>query len=162
MSAKSRSKKTRSQPARFVLDGSVTMAWLFHDKRDQYADAIVARLPAVAMLVPRLWHLEVANVLIVSERRARCTQADTINWLGFLSGLRITVDGETERRAWSDTIALARQYSLSEFDAAYLELATRKQIPLASLDKVAHCGRQSDRRADLCAVGDGVVLNAGE
>lgn len=121
--------------ARFVLDGSVTLAWLFHDEKDSYADAIVARLPAVEMLVPHLWHLEVANVLMVSERRGRCTQADSSHWLGFLSGLSITVDGQTERQAWSASLAIARQHALSVYDAAYLELAIRENVSIASLDK---------------------------
>jgi predicted nucleic acid-binding protein len=86
------------------------------------------------MLVPRLWQLEVANVLLVGERRKRCTQADTSNWLSYLSALPIVVDSETESRAWSDTISLARQNSLSECDAAYLELALRRSLPLATLD----------------------------
>src|SRR5512135_1118817 len=119
---------------RFVLDGSVTLAWLFHDERDTYADAIVGKLPHLEMVVPRLWHLEVANVLLVGERRGRCTQADTTSWLGFLSGLPVLVDGATEARAWSDTINLARQHGLSEYDAAYLELALREDLPLATLD----------------------------
>ncbi len=54
---------------RFVLDGSVTLAWLFVDEQNPYADAIIAKLPNLEMLVPRLWHLEVANVLLVRERR---------------------------------------------------------------------------------------------
>ena len=91
-------------PDRFVLDGSVTLAWLFHDEQDPYADAIIGKLPDLEMLVPRLWHLEVANVLLVGERRGRCSQADTTSWFGFLSGLPILVDGSTEARAWSDTI----------------------------------------------------------
>ncbi len=62
---------TLPPPDRFVLDGSVTLAWLFLDEQDPYADAIVARLPNLEMLVPRLWHLEVANVLLVGERRRR-------------------------------------------------------------------------------------------
>lgn len=126
---------TPPTPARFVLDGSVTLAWLFHDEKDPYADAIVARLPAVDMLVPRLWHPEVANVLVVSERRGRCTQADESAWVGFLAGLPIAVDAETEHRARSDTIALARQHALSAYDTAYLELAVRENVPLVSLDK---------------------------
>jgi predicted nucleic acid-binding protein len=100
-------------PERFVLDGSVTVAWLFHDEQDPYADAIIAKLPHLEMLVPRLWHLEVANVLLVGERRRRCTQADTTNWLKFLAGLPIVVDSSTEVRAWSDTVGLARQHGLS-------------------------------------------------
>ena len=121
-------------PDRFVLDGSVTLAWLFHDEKDPYADAIVARLPAVAMLVPRLWHLEIANVLLVGERRKRCSQADTTAWLSFLSGLPIVVDSATEARAWTDTLSLARQHGLTAYDAAYLELALRESLPLATLD----------------------------
>ena len=121
-------------PDRFVLDGSVTLAWLFHDEQDPYADAIIGKLPHIEMLVPRIWHLEVANVLLVGERRGRCSQADTTSWLGFLSGLPILVDGSTEARAWSDTINLARQQSLTEYDAAYLELALREGLPLATLD----------------------------
>jgi predicted nucleic acid-binding protein len=121
-------------PDRFVVDGSVTLAWLFHDEQDPYADAIIAKLPYLEMLVPRLWHLEVANVLLVGERRKRCTQADTTTWLSFLSGLPVVVDGATEARAWSDIINLARQHDLSEYDAAYLELALREAVPLATLD----------------------------
>ena len=125
---------TPAVPDRFVLDGSVTLAWLFHDEQDPYADAIIGKLPHLEMLVPRIWHLEVANVLLVGERRGRCSQADTTSWLAFLSGLPILVDGSTEARAWSDTINLARQQSLTEYDAADLELALREGLPLATLD----------------------------
>jgi predicted nucleic acid-binding protein len=121
-------------PARFVLDGSVTLAWLFFDEQDPYADAIVAKLPNLEMLVPRLWHLEVANVLLVSERRKRCSQADTTKWLSYLATLPIVVDASTEIRAWSDAIGLARQHALTAYDAAYLELAVREGLPLATLD----------------------------
>lgn len=121
-------------PDRFVLDCSVTLAWLFHDEQDPYADAIIGRLPALEMVVPRLWHLEVANVLLIGERRGRCIRADADQWLGFLAGLPIVVDGATEARAWSATIDLARLHGLSEYDASYLELAAREGLPLASLD----------------------------
>ncbi len=121
-------------PDRFVLDGSVTLAWLFHDEKDAYADAVLAKLPHVVMLVPRLWHLEVANVLVVGERRGRCSQADTTNWLSFLAGLPVSVDVLTEAKAWSDTINLSRQQGTSAYDAAYLELALREGVPIASLD----------------------------
>ncbi len=130
-------------PDRFVLDGSVTLAWLFHDEKNAYADAIIGKLPHLVMLVPRLWHLEVANVLLVGERRGRCSQAETTNWLTLLSGLPVTVDGLTEAKAWSDTTNLARQQGLSEYDAAYLELALREGIPLASLDAALRAAAKS-------------------
>ena len=62
-----RSMSLAPAPERLVLDGSVSLAWLFHDEKDPYADAVVAKLPAVEMLVPRLWHLEIANVLLVNR-----------------------------------------------------------------------------------------------
>ena len=102
---------TPSTPDRFVLDGSVALAWLFHDEQDPYADAIVAKLPHLEMHVPRLWHLEIANVLLVGERRRRCTQADTSAWLSFLSGLPVLVDGQPRpepgptRSCWPDSTA---------------------------------------------------------
>jgi predicted nucleic acid-binding protein len=136
---------TPTPPDRFVLDGSVALAWLFHDEADSYADAIVARLPALEMLVPRLWHLEIANVLIVGERRGRCTQADTASWISYLSGLPILVDGATEARAWGETLHLARQHGLSAYDAAYLELAMREGVALATLD--------AKLRAAMAAIG---------
>jgi predicted nucleic acid-binding protein len=123
-----------SVPDRFVLDGSVTIAWLFADEKDAYADAIIGKLPHVVMLVPRLWHLEVANVLLIGERRKRCSQADTTQWLRFLSALPVRVDVSTETNAWTSTVNMARQHGLSSYDAAYLELAQREGVPLASLD----------------------------
>ena len=90
-------------PDRFVLDGSVTLAWLFLDEQDPYADAIVARLPNLEMLVPRFWHLEVANVLLVGERRRRCSQADTtqnrllVLWPGPPPGLMPTLSPTSNR-----------------------------------------------------------------
>jgi hypothetical protein len=83
------------------VDGSVTLAWLFHDEKDPYADAIVRKLPHVELLVPRLWHLEIANALLAAERRGRSSRADAASWHGFLAGLPIFVDGSTEPIVWS-------------------------------------------------------------
>lgn len=118
----------------FVLDGSVALAWCFHDEADPYADAIVKRFPEVEAVVPALWHLEVANALLVGERRMRSTEADTASWLASLTALPIAVDEDTTTRAWGDVLHLARAHSLSTYDAAYLELALRRGLPLATLD----------------------------
>jgi predicted nucleic acid-binding protein len=120
---------------RFVLDSSVALAWCFHDEQDPYADAIAARFPAVDIVVPSLWHLEIANVFVGAERHGRSTQSDTQNWTQFLSSLPIAVDPETVARAWTDTLSLARAHDLTSYDASYLELALRLGLPLASLDK---------------------------
>ena len=118
----------------FVLDGSVAMAWYFADESDPYADSVLAALGSARALVPSLWPLEVANAVLVGERRRRSTEAQAAAWLGILGSLAIEVDGETTSHAWSSTPALARSQNLSAYDAAYLELAMRRGLPLATLD----------------------------
>src|SRR5947209_90177 len=108
----------------FVLDNSVTMVWGFDDEADAYADAILGRMPGLQAHVPSLWPLEVANALLVGERR-RITPADAARFLAILSAFPIAVDGETAAHAWADTMHLARAHTLSAYDAAYLELAIR-------------------------------------
>ena len=141
-------KKTKpSKPAvrAFVLDGSVTMVWAFEDETDAYAEAVADGLVRVPAVVPALWPLEVANALLVAERRQRTTEAKVAQFLALLQSLPISVDGETALRAWPDTLHLARAHKLSVYDAAYLELAVRRGLPLASLD--------GDLRAAAAAVG---------
>ncbi len=118
----------------FVLDGSVTMAWYFQDERNDYADAVRDGLDRTRAVVPSLWPLEVANTVVMDERRKRSTPAQAATWLGFLGMLPIVVDGETTARAWGETLGLARAHNLSAYDAAYLELAMRRGLPLATLD----------------------------
>lgn len=118
----------------FVLDGSVVLAWYFADEKNPYADAVAAALPAAAGVVPALWHLEIANTLVVGERRGRSTAAQATAFLGHLAGLPIIVDAGTITHAWAETIRLARVHGLSVYDAAYLEIALRLALPLASLD----------------------------
>lgn len=129
--------RSRPKPAagvRFVLDCSVVLAWYFADEKDRYADAVAAALPGAAALVPSLFHLELGNILVVGERRKRSTEAQATAFLARLAGFPIVVDGQTATRAWSDILALARAYGLSTYDAAYLELAMREALPLATLD----------------------------
>jgi predicted nucleic acid-binding protein len=127
-------KAKKAKVEAFVLDGSVTLAWYFRDEADAYADAIAARFPAVGAVVPTVWTLEVANAVLMGERRKRSTAAQAARWLGYLGSLPITVDEESAARAWSDVLNLARTHNLSAYDAAYLELALRRGLPLATLD----------------------------
>jgi predicted nucleic acid-binding protein len=120
---------------RFVLDGSVALSWYFADEANAHADAIAALFPNVEAFVPALWHLEIANALVMGERRKRSTVAQAAKWLGHLSTLPVIVDGETTARAWADTLSLARTHTLTAYDAAYLELALRLGLPLATLDR---------------------------
>jgi predicted nucleic acid-binding protein len=128
---KSRKKKTEA----FVLDGSVAFAWCFSDEANPYADAVARKLPHMGAVVPSIWHLEVANAMLVGERRGRCDQADTSSWTAFLASLAIVVDEHSGPRIFSAVLALARAHNLSAYDGAYLELALRRGLPLASLDK---------------------------
>jgi predicted nucleic acid-binding protein len=132
MAKKKKGKKKRREA--FVLDASLALAWCFSDEADPYADAIAKKFPDIEALVPTLWHLEIANVLLVGERKDRCDQADTATWTTFLATLPITVDEQTSTRAFGDILTLARTHNLSVYDAAYLELALRRRLPLASLD----------------------------
>jgi predicted nucleic acid-binding protein len=131
------SKKKRS--AQFpkdgvVIDSSISIAWCFHDEKDDYSQAVLDALASKRAFVPYLWRLEVANALLVGERRKRSTQANTVTWLGFLTALPIAVDEETGAHAFGNTLSLARDHNLSAYDAAYLELAMRLNLPLATLD----------------------------
>ncbi len=118
----------------FVLDGSVTMVWGFEDEADEYAEAILERMPDLQAHVPSLWPLEVANALLVGEHRRRITSAETARFIAILGAFPITVDDQTVAHAWADTMHLARDHNLSSYDAAYLELAVRLGLPLAALD----------------------------
>jgi predicted nucleic acid-binding protein len=126
--------RVRKPTEGFVLDNSIVMAWSFEDEVDKYADAVLERLADTRAVVPVLWPLEIANALLMGERRKRSTEAETIKWTGILASLPIAIDGETNSRAWSDTLSLARGHNLSAYDAAYLELAIRRGMPLATID----------------------------
>ena len=125
----------REATDRFVLDTSLTLAWYFADEADPYADAVAQTLASAEAVVPSLWPLEVANALVMGERRQRSTEAQASAFLARLGTLPIVIDEETDARAWSDTLGLARAQNLSAYDAAYLEVAMRRGLPLASLDE---------------------------
>ena len=129
-------KKTAAKPpkAGLVIDSSISIAWCFPDEQDQYSQTVLNALASEQACVPDLWHLEVANTLLVGERRKRSTQANTVTWIGFLSSLPIAVDDETKAHAFGNTLSLARDHNLSAYDAAYLELAIRRGLPLATID----------------------------
>jgi predicted nucleic acid-binding protein len=130
-------KKGSASPAQngFVVDSSIAIAWCFADEQDDYSQSILDALVSEPAFVPYLWHLEVANTLLVGERRQRSTQANTVAWLGFLANLPIVVDEETRTHAFGDITNLGRAQNLSAYDAASLELAMRRGLALATLDE---------------------------
>ncbi len=119
----------------FVLDCSVSISWIFSDEHSNYAEAVLRLLENRQAIVPSIWFLEMANVLLVGERRGRITQAQTAQALLLLDALDILVDHNTENQAFSATLTLGREQGLAAYDAAYLELAMRLQLPLATLDE---------------------------
>jgi predicted nucleic acid-binding protein len=116
----------------FVLDASIAAAWVLQDEDEPAAQAALKRIAGDEALVPALFWFEIRNILVVSERRGRITEALTRQFLRSLVLLPISVDsGPEEERV----LRLARLHKLSVYDAAYLELAQRKSIRLASLDE---------------------------
>lgn len=117
-----------------VLDSSATLAWIYMEERSEAIAGVFDRLTADGAWVPSLWRLEVANVLEMGVRRGRMDAAFRDATLEDLELLPIQTDPDTEKHAWRSTLRLAERYKLTIYDAAYLELAMRRGLPLASLD----------------------------
>lgn len=133
---------------RFVLDNSVAMRWLLasHNKTDQqYAESVLQCLIDGEALVPHLWHLEAANVLLSAEKQQQLDISEVERFISQLENLPIQLDSLTARQAFNRTLSLSRAYKLSSYDGAYLELAVREGLPLATLDKdLKKAARQAD------------------
>ena len=119
----------------FVLDCSVAAAWLFEDEATPETDALLDQLADGVALVPLHWRLELGNVLAQAERRGRITPVQVATSVDFVDSLPIEVDAETESRSLREVLALARSRSLTTYDAAYLELALRRGLALATQDQ---------------------------
>ena len=129
-----------------VVDASVTMSWCYPDEHSGYAYRVLEELELRQGVVPGLWALEVANALLVGERRGRLSAADVSRFLELLKALSLTVDSQTPQRAFTGALPLARAHGLSVYDAAYLELAMREGLMLATLD------RNLRKAAEACRV----------
>ena len=139
---------------RFVLDNSVVMRWLLNDgsqERLTYAARVLDLLTqdTAEALVPGVWSLEVANVLVKAQTKGLVSEARASAFVGLLSEMAITVDTNTAARALGDILQLARRFKLSSYDASYLELALREGLPLATQD--------ADLRNAMVQVGGGLV-----
>lgn len=120
---------------RLVLDASVTVAWCFPDESTAYSEAVLDLLGnAAEAVVPAIWPFEVANALLMGERRKRITAAQVTSVLERIRDLPVTVDAVRVDRAFGPILLLARNEQLTEYDAAYIELAMRESLPLATLD----------------------------
>jgi predicted nucleic acid-binding protein len=118
-----------------VLDGSATLAWVYGDETTEAVRAVFEAVGSSGAWVPALWRLEVANVLEMGVRRRRHDAAFRDATLADLALLPIQLDPETDQHAWGATARLATRHGLMLYDAAYLELARRRDLPLATLDQ---------------------------
>ncbi|NJM23232.1 MAG: type II toxin-antitoxin system VapC family toxin [Richelia sp. SM1_7_0] len=118
----------------FVLDCSVAISWCLVDENNDYADGILAMMPDSEAFVPLIWSLEIANVLLVAERRNRITTEQSSEAIALLQSLLIQVDMATDAFALGAILELGRREALASYDAAYLELAMRLGLPLATTD----------------------------
>ena len=121
------------------------MAWLFKDEADSYSESVLSSLRSQGALVPAIWALEVANVLLTAERRQRVSEAQRVQFTALLVSLPISVVNRTAEQILGATLALAHEHKLTSYDASYLDLALREGLPLATRDQklrlaARHCG----------------------
>ena len=119
----------------FVVDNSVVVSWFFKDELNAYTMAIRDGLSATQAIVPAIWPLEFANVLLTAERRKRLTEAEVSHILSVMQSLPIAIDQEPPERVWAEILQLARAHSLTTYDASCLDLAMRSALPLATQDQ---------------------------
>ena len=132
-----------------VIDASLTLTWYFDDETTPATEDILDRVCETGAFVPSLWRLEVANAFQSALKRKRITGAYRDESLAALAQLPIVIDSDTDTYAWSTTLHLAERFGLTVYDAAYLELARRRGLPLATLDK--------DIRRAAAALGVGLL-----
>lgn len=116
----------------FVVDASVSLAWVFADEATAATETLLDQLRSDAASVPGLWRLEVANVLAGAERRGRITEAQTTRFALLLESLPITVHDTPPPLA--ELLSTARRHGLTAYDATYLLLAVDLGLPIATLD----------------------------
>lgn len=115
----------------FVVDASIVACWALQDEHATPAERALGRLSGDEAIAPALLWFEVRNILVVNERRKRLTEAGTREFLSQISALPIRTDVAPDEAV---VMRLAREHKLSVYDAAYLELAQRLRLPLATLD----------------------------
>lgn len=132
-----------------VLDASATLAWIYPDETSNTLREVFDRVADAGAVVPSLWRWEVANGLTTAVRRGRIDVVTRSAALADLGLLRIEIDPDASRHSWTTTLQLADQFALTVYDAAYVELAQRHSLPLASLDAEM---RAAARQLDLSLI----------
>jgi predicted nucleic acid-binding protein len=132
----------------FVVDNSVVMSWCFEDEGNSYTEAVLDSLADGEAFVPGIWPLEVGNVLLVAERKKRLSEASVVRFLELVSSLPLSVEQETPDRMLKEIVSLARGQGISTYDASYLDLAMRMDLPVSTLDASM---RKAARRLKITA-----------
>lgn len=118
----------------FVIHPSVLVSWLAANERTAQADALLDQAEAKGALAPSLWRYEAANLLANLRRKRQASEATVDEMATALPRLRISIDTETDPRLFGPVYALSVRRNISVYDAAYLDLALRRNLPLATLD----------------------------
>jgi predicted nucleic acid-binding protein len=118
----------------FVIDASIALSWCFEDEASSGVEHLLDALVDSRATAPSIWPLEISNALVMSERKGRLTNEATLNALAKLARLGVSIDTTTHERAMNEIMRLAKAERLTAYDAAYLELAIRRALPLATLD----------------------------
>lgn len=118
-----------------VIDASTAMCWCFEDEATEATDQLLRDLRVNVAMVPAHWFLEITNVLVMAERGGRITPADASEFIALLEALNVAVDEEGARHVFGRVFGFARGERLTAYDAAYLELAMRLGVPLATKDR---------------------------
>lgn len=118
----------------FVIDSSVALAWILPDEQDARTDSLADALESAPACAPALWSLEVGNALLTAQRRKRLTDREAERLFKALEALPIEFDSAPPAKVASAVFALAKKLGLTAYDAAYVELAKRRSLPLATLD----------------------------
>jgi len=134
----------------FVLDASLALAWAFSDEPEPSGALNFGVLGREQAVVPAIWPYEVANALTIAERRARISRSDATRLSAMFVSYATEVDPLPAQQIFTSVLDIARDYSLSSYDAAYLELAIRRALPLATLDERL---REAAARAGITFLG---------
>ena len=118
----------------FVVDSSLAMAWCFPEETTPKTGELLDRMDTESAAVPAWWFLEITNVLALAERKGRVSPAQVAGFIGLVGRFGLDIDTQAPGRAFSHILPMCRSHGLTSYDAMYLELALRRQLPLASLD----------------------------
>jgi predicted nucleic acid-binding protein len=118
-----------------VIDASLTLTWYFEDEATPATEEVLDAVAQNGAVVPPLWRLEVANAFQSGIRRKRIDVAYRDASIADLGRLPIIIDADSDRHIWTTTLWLSDRYGLTIYDACYLELAQRRNLPLATLDQ---------------------------